>query len=254
MYVDESGDVGLRNSPTNYFVLSALVVHEKNWLELLDSLKTFRTSLKQTKKLKLRDEIHASAFINSPGKLQRIKRNDRLDILKQTLNWAAQHSAKISTFSVVIDKPQAMVKNIDVFETAWLYLIQRFENTLKYQNFPEQKILEAPQYGMLFCDNTNGTKLREILRKMRRYNPIPQRGGGGFTQNNMYLIIEDEVMRDSKHSYFIQIADVIAYFVKQKFEPNAYCKKKGAITYYNRLQPIYNILVSPRKDGIVLYP
>lgn len=38
LYVDESGDVGIKNSPTKYFVLSALIIHESKWRNTLDEL------------------------------------------------------------------------------------------------------------------------------------------------------------------------------------------------------------------------
>ena len=38
MYVDESGDTGLVNSPTAYFVLSGIIVHESNWRQFLNHL------------------------------------------------------------------------------------------------------------------------------------------------------------------------------------------------------------------------
>lgn len=31
MYVDESGDTGVTNSPTKHFALSSLIVHELHW-------------------------------------------------------------------------------------------------------------------------------------------------------------------------------------------------------------------------------
>jgi len=44
MYADESGDTGLPadNSPTRYFFLSGLVVHELDWQETLSGLLDFR--------------------------------------------------------------------------------------------------------------------------------------------------------------------------------------------------------------------
>ncbi len=33
MYVDESGDMGLVNSPTRFFVLSGVVIHEMRFLQ-----------------------------------------------------------------------------------------------------------------------------------------------------------------------------------------------------------------------------
>ncbi|MGH2600854.1 MAG: DUF3800 domain-containing protein, partial [Dehalococcoidia bacterium] len=38
MYVDESGDSGLTNSPTRYFVLTGLVVHELRWQAYVEQI------------------------------------------------------------------------------------------------------------------------------------------------------------------------------------------------------------------------
>ena len=38
MYVDESGDIGLVNSPTRYFVLVGLVLHELRWQQTREAL------------------------------------------------------------------------------------------------------------------------------------------------------------------------------------------------------------------------
>lgn len=73
LYVDESGDTGLLNSPTNYYILSVLVIHESSWSELLANLVTFRRYLRDKFGLKLRDEIHCNEMINKPGDLVRIK-------------------------------------------------------------------------------------------------------------------------------------------------------------------------------------
>lgn len=103
MYVDESGDTGIVNSPTRYFILSGIVIHETNWRDTLENLVTFRKGLRDSKGLKLRDEIHCTEFINRPGELKRIKRNDRLDIIKKCMDWLNNQS-QIKTFSVVVDK------------------------------------------------------------------------------------------------------------------------------------------------------
>jgi hypothetical protein len=39
MYVDESGDIGATSvSPTRYFILSAIVIHELRWRDILQEL------------------------------------------------------------------------------------------------------------------------------------------------------------------------------------------------------------------------
>ena len=67
------------------------------------------------------------------------------------------------------------------------------------------------------------------------------------------LIIEDAIHKDSAHSYFIQLADVNAYFLSQKFQPNQYIKRKGGKNYLDRLQPVLFKQAS-KKDllGIVI--
>lgn len=46
MYVDESGDTGLDRSPTSYFALSGLVVHESQWRNFINQLIAFRKTMR----------------------------------------------------------------------------------------------------------------------------------------------------------------------------------------------------------------
>ena len=235
MYVDESGDTGLLNSPTRYFVLSSLIVHELRWKELLDSLIEFRRRIRIVKGLKLREEIHASHFITRPGELVRIKRNDRLDILKQCLSWCAIQST-ISIITVRIDKQG---KTGDVFEHAWELMIQRFENTIRHRNFPGPA--NPDDRGFIISDNTDGKKLIGLLRRMRKYNPVSNVRGlytSGYRDLPLDYVIEDPFMKDSQSSYVHQIVDVVAYFAHQLYEPNAYIRKKGAKLFYHLLDPV----------------
>jgi len=139
MYIDESGDPGTHvNSPTRFFILSSIVFHELRWRDMLDNHVEFRRHLRNTKGLKLREEIHATDFVNSPGELKRIKRHDRVDIMKQCIDWVASNS-DISVTTVCVDKHNRREED-DVFEFAWTLLIQRFENTMRYKNFPARPI------------------------------------------------------------------------------------------------------------------
>ncbi|MEI8085304.1 MAG: DUF3800 domain-containing protein [Paludibacter sp.] len=248
MYIDESGDTGLVNSPTRYFVLSAIVIHELSWRDILTKLVTFRQLLRDNKGLKLKDEIHCTEFINKPGELIRIKRNDRLDILKKCMDWLNSQS-DISVYSVVVDKQG---KTGDVFDIAWNVLLTRFENTIKFKNFHGYN--NESDRGIVISDNTDGEKLRMLIRRMRHYNPVPNRRdlyGGNARNLRLEYVIEDPIFRDSKNSLIHQMNDVLAYFCRQKFEPNAYMKKKGGVNYYDRLTNVLVREVSWGKDGIV---
>lgn len=252
MFVDESGDPGVHpNSPTRYFILSAITFHELRWKQLLQDLVAFRRHLRETTGLKLREEIHATDFVNSPGDLKRIKRHLRIDILKQCIDWVASNS-DISVTTVCIDKYNRRTQN-DVYDYAWTLLLQRFENTIRKKNFPGPA--NSDDRGMVFPDNTDGLKLTRLLRKLRHYNPVPNSKAafqGGYRNMSLNYIIEDPVMKDSQNSFFTQITDVIAYMARQMYEPNAYMKKKGGHNFYSRLKPVLNLKASTKHSlGIV---
>ena len=89
MYVDESGDCGLVNSPTRYFVLTGLVIHELRWRSCLEQIIAFRRHIRVKYGLRLREELHAATLITSPGSLVRIKKYDRLAIIRAFANELA---------------------------------------------------------------------------------------------------------------------------------------------------------------------
>ncbi|MDX1920317.1 MAG: DUF3800 domain-containing protein, partial [Candidatus Caenarcaniphilales bacterium] len=208
MYVDESGDIGTKGSNSNYFVLSGLIIHELRWIEVLEELVNFRKHLKSSKSLNVREEIHASHFITKPGHLKSIPRNDRLDILKQTIDWISLQDG-LNIITVVCNKTNQKAENGDLFELAWKTLIQRFENTIENHNFKGPR--NPDERGLILPDNTDGHKLQTLIRKMRKFNPVPSKYSG-YRNLRLKHIIEDPCLRNSEHSYFIQLVDVISYF------------------------------------------
>jgi Protein of unknown function (DUF3800) len=251
MYVDESGDCGLNNSRTDYFILTGLVVHESRWQASLTQLIQFRKTMRQLYGLKLREELHTYQFLNKPGDFQRIRKNDRLTIIRNFADELAkmQH---LNLINIVVDKTNKH-SDYDVFENAWKALIQRFENTLFLQNFPNST-LGLNEHGLILPDNTDGKKLTQLLRKMRQFNPVPTRFdlGGGYQNLRLNCIIEDPYFKDSRHSYFIQATDMSAYLLCQFLKPSSYMKKTGGKNYFQRLAPILcTVACSKNKQGIV---
>lgn len=234
LYADESGDVGIKGSPTRYFILSGFVVHELRWNQILKDIIQFRRQLKDRYGLKLREEIHAADFIHHPGDLQRIRKSLRLQILRDVLDFESK-LPDISIINVVVDKSNC-TERTDVFEIAWKALIQRFHNTLSHRNFPGPQ--NSDDRGLLIVDQTDELKLRSLARRMRRYNPVPKIGGGTAVSIPLTLMVEDPVHRNSLHSYFIQLADVNAYMLMQKLAPCSFIKRKGGKNYFDRLDPV----------------
>lgn len=235
MYVDESGDTGLVNSPTRNFILSSIVVHESNWRVFVDRLVGFKKKMRLLHGLPLRTEIHSVEFLNS--KVAGLDRFKRLAILRNALDELASMDF-ISITSVVIDKTNKPA-NFDVFEAAWSMLFQRFENTMQAGNFPGS---HKTDYGMVLTDATNGRALQRMVRRMAVFNMVPNTSyfGGGSRNLPIRKIIEDPHSKDSKDSLPIQMCDVVAYFLKQRIEPNKYIKKSRAHLYFDRLDPVLN--------------
>ena len=235
MYVDESGDTGLINSPSRYFILSGLVVHESQWRTLLDILVKFKKRMREMHGLPARGEIHASEFINS--KAFNLERHIRLAILRNTLDELAKIDF-ISVTNIVVDK-QGKVADYDVFQSAWITLFQRFENTLQFGNFPGG---HRNDQGMVLTDAIAGKALMRLVRKMAVYNLVPNSGGIGAGARNLPIIriIEDPHSKDSRDSLPIQMCDVVAYFLSQKLRPNSYIRRTRSIAYFDRITPILN--------------
>ena len=101
MYVDESGDTGLINSPTKFFVLSGIVVHESRWRDFINVLIAFRRTLKSVYGLPIRTEIHASHYINH--KPVDLPRHVRLAILRNTIDELAKLNF-IKITNIVVSK------------------------------------------------------------------------------------------------------------------------------------------------------
>lgn len=234
VYVDESGDVGSKSGSSRYFALSGFVVHELRWHDTLDSIIAFRKRVRETYGLKLREEIHASHFIHSPGDIARIAKSMRLRLLRDVIDFQAGLS-DVSILNVVVDKT-GKSDDFDIFQSAWRALIQRFENTISQRNFPGPQ--NSRDSGLLVVDQTEEAKLRNLTRRMRVYNPVPNMGGSGYRHLPIQTMVEDAVHRNSMHSYFIQLADVNAYFLYQTLAPAGYVRKKGARHYFDRLDPI----------------
>lgn len=251
MFVDESGDTGMSHSPSRYYILCGLVVHELRWRSVLDELLKFRREMKANFGLKLSDEIHAAHMFRSGGHLNHIQKHHRLEIIRRLADKLATMQ-DLSLISVALDKSKR-TSDHDVFSNAWQALLQRFENTMLHKNFPGGKGRE--DRGIVLCDQTDEAKLRKLVRKMRAYNPIPNQQWAGVGYRNLGLahIIEDPIFRNSRLSYLVQAVDVTSYLLKQRLDPSAYFKAKSGNNFFLRLQAICCHVAAPaHPQGVVL--
>jgi hypothetical protein len=219
-----------------------LVVHELRWRQYLDQLVQFRRRIAAQFALRPSEEIHAARFITRPGTLaQRIGRHDRFAIIRQFADELATMQ-DVSIINVRVNKGNKP-NGYDVFDRAWTALLQRFQNTMSHRNFPGPA--NPDERGMVLADHTDGVKLTRLVRRLRRYNPLPHkadyRAANGSSYRNLpqVNIIEDPVLRDSRYSYFVQAADLAAFLLYQYTEPNTYFRKKHGGHYWLRLDPVF---------------
>ena len=230
-------------SPTRYFCITGLVIHELRWQDTMNELLSFRHWIKGKYKVYLDDELHAADMISKPStvapSLQRLTKHERLAIIRHFADKLAALK-DINLINVVIDKTSGKVPDKgEVFRWAWYTLFQRFENTIRYQNFPGPR--NADDRGIVFPDDTDGAKLRRHLDKMRLSNQLKVRHQSGafvYKDEPIKAIIENPVLRDSRESYFIQAADCSAFLLKQSIDGSAYMRKHGGNSYFKRLDPI----------------
>lgn len=85
MYVDESGDPGIHQYGSPYFILSGIIVPEQEWAKYLDRLKQFRKSIKTRYGLRVREELHASELIRVKNieAYKNIRKSDRIQIMRE---------------------------------------------------------------------------------------------------------------------------------------------------------------------------
>ncbi|HEX8392699.1 MAG TPA: DUF3800 domain-containing protein [Longimicrobium sp.] len=247
IYVDESGDPGLVNSPCRYFELSGLILHELSWRPALQHILRFRQEMRDRFGLKLREELHAARMINKPGALARIKRNDRLTIIRAYADVLACIPG-LNVINVVVDK-EGKQADYGVFECAWTALLERFDTTIAARNFTGPD--SGRDRGLLIVDGSGDKRLRQLVRRLRAQNHTPSarhRAGN----RSLIRLIEDPVFRNSEDAYLIQAVDLIAFLLYQELVPSGYMRKKSGQNYFSRLEPILcRAAVSRDPRGIV---
>jgi hypothetical protein len=229
MYVDESGDPGNSKLASPHYVLSGLIVNVADWEKCLQRLKTFRKSISETYKLSVRAEIHTSELIRVDKILayRKIVKKDRISIMR---DYAAQLPIIFDTAKIInICINKASHGGVPEFQTmAWNRLITRYDTFLKKS---------VKDRGIIIADDSNEITLRNLLRKMRIYNPIKSHYQGYYNAP-VDSIIEDIFYRSSKNSYFIQSIDLVAHLLYRKEYPKGSLKKYGVEKMFNKIEAI----------------
>ncbi len=251
MYVDESGDTGSITKPqaSKHYCLSGIIIDSAKWKNIFDNYIQFRKSLKSLYGMNIRTELHASEFIRprSSEYRQIINKNSRIGMLKYIVQRIPNIFEQCKVINVFLNKAN-FGKDVDFFSLGWGRMIQRFSNHIQLDYIKNDIAIE----GLIITDDTNQPKLTGLLRKMRAFNFVPFSGGYDSRKLLCKQIIEDPWFKNSKHSYFVQIADIIVYCLFKKELISHSLKRYNLHKFFLYLEPI--LLKSASKNdphGIV---
>jgi hypothetical protein len=237
-YIDESGDTGPAGTRT--FTLGCVLVPVDDWFVRFDQLVEMRRALRDTYHLPMRQETKANHLVG----VKRIYRDLGLgdgqvrDIYQRHMHVAARIASGV--FAIVVRKDRVKKPELDIFDMAWRYLLERLRKRSEESGTPIMVIHDIGQ------DDT----IRKLVRRFRR---ITWSASG--KQVAAHLIVEDPVPRNSQHSYFIQLADLAAYAASAKALPRSgrtasICNEQ----MWKLLEPVHVTKVSGRGDGLYVFP
>lgn len=223
VYYDESGDDGYPKYSSPFFVLSALYVHYLNWQDTYQTIREFRRALKGACGLPIKMEMHTKQFLlnKNPYRAIGIPNTHRLLVLDLFCDLVANLDVRV--INVVIVKPRIQYTGYNVLDTALTYSVQRIENDLDPTTDPRARCL-------IITDPGRVGKMRSTTRRIQRINYIPSKFSPQSYRREIRTLIEDPLPKDSKESYFVQLADLITFVVYQ----NA-IRETGVESYSNRI-------------------
>lgn len=234
-YVDESKDNG------GFFIYTALVTNGEVWGDTFQMVKAFRRQLKDRHGIHISQELHGWKFAAGKGQTadHPIRKPERAAIYREVLDF------------IVSSKRFAVVSSCNTNEQ---YAFERLMNRIN------KTAAVKDQNALLFFDQGAEAEITRRIRRMRVHNPIPSRFGGwrdSGTRNKsipLSQFVEDPVFKDSKASFFIQLADFCAYALLRMERPIESRTVLGYDKMYEALRPIsrrFTNPADPRQMGII---
>lgn len=196
------------------YTLGCVLVDSDVWPETFNDLIAFRRYLRARFGLPVRAELKANYLIRNEGpfKALALPERQRRAIYRQAMRLHGKIGLR--TFAVLIRKNEAAEHDPDLNsrDVAWDYMLQRLRNQ------SEQKPL-GPTTILLVHDEGEQATIRKLARRSRRAGTVGSKFGTGQLKIPFSKLIDDPVARDSRHSYFIQLADLAAYAAFRRLYP-----------------------------------
>ena len=232
IYIDESYD-------ETHFAYSAIFINAFHWNDYFKDVVHWRGDWLERYGIAVDYELHATDFVGGRGKFPENRdKAFRADLFYESLGFIEQ-MRNILIINAITDKKYQHMKLFG-------FILNRINRTLKTQN----------SIGILICDEGNEKKLTATVRQMKKHNPIPNHAeiyGAGHRNIPLDRIIEDPLFKTSKSSYFIQLADFVAFSLlrSEKPLPNTQPMVFKAFDQLDKVLVKHAFKADPKKKGIV---
>lgn len=205
-YVDDSGD-------EHSFALGVILVPMDQWLAAQDHLNTFRRALSKDTGFKMKSELKSTGLIHRKGQWRQLPNNPvrRSQVFKDALQCLAACPVQLRVFAVVVPDMRSPRLNGPAMNEAWERVFERLE---RFSQDQQASVLLAPDHG-------TPELIRKIARRRRRFAYAPSAFGGKSRRVPFEKLVDDPMHLDSRHSYFIQWADVVAYTAFREIVPRS---------------------------------
>lgn len=201
-YVDESGNTGdVSSGGSLTYALGCVLVDADLWPSAFDEMLMFRRRLRATFGLPMRAEVKANYLLRNSGDLRSLGLGPGARHIIYRAHMRVLEALHARAFAIVVDKRGVHRPPAGHFDLAWEGLLQRLERT---------STAEKATF-MVMHDEGEDDAIRRWVRRARRYLTAGSAYGVGSFQNSARLLVDDPVARRSKQSYFIQMADLVAY-------------------------------------------
>jgi len=200
-YVDESGDTGVSPGSSLTYTLGCVLVDADMWPDAFDQLLAFRRRVRDKFGVPMRAEIKANYLLrnNGPFRSLGLGPTERHLIFRAHLRMLDHLPAR--AFVITVDKRNKNAVPDHIFDLAWEGLLQRLERT---------STKEKATF-MISHDEGENDAVRRWVRRSRRHLTAGSAFGTGMLTNPARRLVDDPIARKSEQSYFIQLADLVAY-------------------------------------------
>jgi uncharacterized protein DUF3800 len=235
-YVDESYD-------QIKFVISAIRVAIEQWKGVLREIKGFRSNLRSNWGIKLKSELHAHSFVRhcSDGVSTRnLSIADRRKIFEQTIDFIA--ALPVEIINVCLPLQNFGNRSNEAHYQAVDRLFNRIQTNVSR--------LQPQSHALVIFDKGKEQQITKLSRRLAVFNYIPSQFGtwsDGARAKNIATdrIIEDPVFRESRDSYFLQLADFVAFaLLKREVPPSKFVQQWGYHTLFDKLRPVLCLAAS----------